>query len=111
MDQPIKIATAVFLIEDHPEMGECQADIVHWRGATWLVANRFLEIATGKQIPAELVPLQLLAPLSQEDGLVRLAMKVPIELSPYPCPQTLRIALQVVDVLATAHIQGPTSIQ
>lgn len=109
-EPPLRIAKAIFTIEGHPEMGDCEADIVHWQGKVWFVANIFLEHRTGRQIPAELVPLPLLAPLSEVDGVVQLGRSIPIELSYYPCPQPLRDALQVVDALEHVHIHGPGNI-
>ena len=108
--QYVKIATAVFLIEGEPPEHEYQADVIYWQEKVWFVASTFLEHATGKRIPAELVPLPLLAPLTNDQEAVPLGRKLPKELlGNYPVPASIRTEFQVVDVFGISNTPQPGS--
>ncbi len=99
-----EIAKAVFFIDGDENAYEYQAAIVEYDGRKWFVANRFLEIATGMQIPAELIALDRLPHIFQADGLCRLGTLIPMELGTYPMPERLRHAYGAVENPALAHI-------
>jgi hypothetical protein len=99
------LTKAVFFIEGDLAGDAFQAHIIAINGAPYLVANWLEEIATGKRVPDELIPLAMLPHVVQQDGLVRLGTLIPRELLSSPIPQRLRLAYGVVSFPALSHIQ------
>jgi len=111
MNAPENVAKAVYFIEGDEEAAEYQSIVIEYLGERWLVATWLQHLATGTKYPERIVPMKLLPHVTQENGLIRLGLLMPIALLQTETPTELlqQYGAQVYPSLL--HTPGPKSIQ
>jgi len=78
MNAPENVAKAVYFIEGDEEAAEYQSIVIEYLGERWLVATWLQHLATGTKYPERIVPMKLLPHVTQENGLIRLGLLMPL---------------------------------
>ena len=109
MKHPQNIAKAVYFIDGDEEAAEYQSMVIEYQGEKWLVATWLRQQATGTKYPDRIVPLKTLPHATQENGLIRLGLLMPIALLQPDAPSTLLQQFDAQVYPSVALLQGPKS--
>ena len=109
MSPPKDIAKAVYFIAGDETAAEYQLMVIEFQGEKWLVATWFLMRTTGTKYPDRIIPLKSLPHVTQDNGMIRLGLLMPIELLHVEAPQELLQQFGAKEYPSLAQLPGPTS--
>lgn len=109
INQPEALAKAVYFIKDDEEAAEYQSMVIEYKSARWIVATWLKDHATGTKYPERIIPLRLIPHVTQENGMIRLGLLMPIALLQIDAPQELLQQFGAEVYPSLSQLPGPKS--
>jgi hypothetical protein len=109
MQPPPNVAKAVYFIEGDETASEYQSMVIEFKNERWLVATWLQVQATGMKYPDRIIPMSALPHLTQDNGMIRLGLLMPIELLHVEAPPEVLQRFGAKEYPSLAQLPGPKS--